>query len=69
MSEDLQYILTVFAVSIPCFFLTAWAIYDSFQRKFETSGKKAFWMIISAVPFIGFAIYFLFGMRQGQKPT
>ncbi|MFC1798349.1 PLD nuclease N-terminal domain-containing protein [Thermodesulfobacteriota bacterium] len=69
MNEDLKFILIVIAVSIPCFFLTVWAIVDSFQREFSSTGKKALWMIIAALPFFGFIVYFLFGLRQGKKPA
>lgn len=60
-------VLIVIAVSVPSFFLTAWAIFDSFQREFASTGKKALWMIVAAAPYVGFVVYFLFGMRRGQK--
>lgn len=62
-------VLIVIAISIPCFFLTAWAIFDSFQREFCSTGKKAVWMIVAAIPYLGFIVYFLFGARQGRKPA
>jgi hypothetical protein len=32
-------------------------------------GKKALWMFIAAIPFIGFIIYLDFGMRSGTEPV
>ena len=50
------------------FILTCWATLDASQRDFGTLGKKALWMLVAAIPFIGFIIYFIFGYRKGRKP-
>ena len=54
-------------ISIPFFLATVWAIVNAAQRDFGTLGKKVLWMLIAAIPFVGFIPYFLFGMRQGKK--
>jgi len=50
------------------FILTCWAVLDASQRDFGTLGKKALWMLVAAIPIIGFIIYFIFGCRKGRKP-
>jgi len=65
---DLNTILIFIALTVPFFLLSVWAIVDALQREFGTIGKKAIWCLIAAIPFIGFVIYFLFGVRKGQKP-
>ena len=52
---------------IPFFFATIWAIVDVAQKDFGTTGKKALWWLIASVPFIGFLIYLIFGLRTGKK--
>jgi hypothetical protein len=64
---DLRTIGTVILLTIPFFFLTVWAIVDCLQKDFGTIGKKALWGIISAIPFIGAPVYFIFGYRKGKK--
>jgi len=64
---DLNTAGVVILISIPFFMLTVWAIVNAAQREFATLGKKVMWMLIAAIPFVGFAPYFLFGMRQGKK--
>jgi hypothetical protein len=56
------------AASVPFFILTVWAIVDALQRDFGSTGRKAMWALIAAVPFVGALIYLLFGLRQGRKP-
>jgi hypothetical protein len=46
---------------------TIWAIVDVAQKDFGTTGQKALWWIISSIPFIGFIVYLIFGMRKGKK--
>ncbi len=49
------------------FLLTCWAILHAAGREFDSFPKKAVWMLVAAVPFIGWLIYFLFGRRKPQK--
>jgi hypothetical protein len=32
-----------------------------------TSRNKALWWLVASVPFVGFIVYLLFGMRKGKK--
>lgn len=67
MITELKTIGVVLALAMPFFFLTVWAIVDCLQKDFGTIGKKALWGLISAIPFIGGIIYFIFGFRKGKK--
>ncbi len=60
--------VTFAAICIPFFLLTVWAIVDAAQKDFGTTGRKALWVLIAGVPFIGFIPYFLIGFRKGRKP-
>ena len=64
---DLKTIGIVLVLTVPFFFLTVWAIVDCLQKDFGSIGKKALWGLISAIPFIGAIIYFIFGFRKGKK--
>jgi hypothetical protein len=65
MTLHLAYI--VIGICIPFILLTLWAIFDAARREFGTIEKKAAWVLISAIPFIGFIIYLIFGLRRGEK--
>ena len=65
---DLKTIGIIIGLTIPFVLLTILAIVNAAQKNFGTLGKKAFWMLIASIPFIGFIIYFAFGLRQGKKP-
>ena len=65
---DLKTALTVVAASVPFFLLTVWALVDVFQKDFGTTGRKALWALIAAVPFVGAPLYLVLGFRQGRKP-
>jgi hypothetical protein len=60
--------LTVLVASVPFFLLTVWALVDVFVKEFDSTGRKALWAAIAAVPFAGALVYLLFGFRQGRKP-
>jgi len=64
---DLHTAGTILLISIPFFLATVWAIVNAAQRDFPTLGRKVVWMLVAAIPFVGFIPYFLFGMRQGKK--
>jgi hypothetical protein len=64
---DLHTAGTILLLAIPFFLATVWAIVNAAQRDFGTLGKKVVWMLVAAIPFVGFIPYFLFGMRQGKK--
>ena len=65
---DLQTIAVVLGLTAPFFFGTIWATVNAAQKDFGTMGKKAMWLLIAAIPFIGFIIYLIFGMRKGKMP-
>ena len=68
MNFDLKTAGIVIVLTTPFFLLTIWAVASAGQRNFKTLGQKAVWMLVSSIPFIGFVIYLLFGMRKGKKP-
>ena len=50
-------------------FMTWWAIFDIARKEFDTIVKKALWgILVVLVPFIGCAVYWIVGARQGRKP-
>ena len=62
---------TIYAILGICtlfILLTLWAILDAARRDFGAMEKKAAWIFISAIPFIGFIIYLIFGLKRGKKP-
>jgi len=55
------------ALSVPFFIMTVWAVVDAALKDFGTLGKKVLWLIVAAVPYIGFVFYFAIGFRKGKK--
>ena len=55
-------------LTIPFFVATVWAVINAALREFDSLGHKALWMLVAAIPFVGFIIYFLIGARQGRRP-
>ena len=47
--------------------LTMLALIDVILKDFGTLQQKAVWFLISAVPFVGWLIYLLFGFRKGTR--
>ena len=66
---DLHTIKVVLVLTAPFLLGTIWATLNAAQKDFGTFGKKAMWLIIAAIPFIGFIIYLIFGMRKGKMPV
>lgn len=69
MIEELKIIITILALTIPFFVGTVWAIVNVLQKDFGSTGRKALWAMVAAVPFIGFIIYFLVGYKKGVAPS
>ena len=69
MIEEIKIVATIMALTVPFFAGTVWAIVNVLQKDFGTTGRKALWAMVAAIPFIGFIIYFLFGFKKGQKPA
>jgi hypothetical protein len=65
---DLKTIGVIVGLTIPFMLLTIFAIINAAQKDFGSTGKKALWLLVAAIPFVGFIIYFLFGFRYGKKP-
>lgn len=65
---DLHTIKIVVLIVVPFLILTVWAVVHAAQQDFGTAGRKAVWMLLASIPFVGFAVYFIFGARQGRKP-
>lgn len=61
---DFQTIKIVFLLVAPFFILTMIAVIHASQREFPTMGQKVVWMLVAAIPFIGFVVYFLIGRRK-----
>lgn len=64
---DLKLLGNFLLMVIPFFIGTIWAVVDSAQKDFGSLGKKAAWVAVSGIPFVGFIIYLIFGFRRGRK--
>ena len=64
---DLKTLGTFLALVVPFFIGTIWAVVDSAQKDFGSLGRKAVWVAVSSVPFVGFIVYLLFGFRRGKR--
>ena len=66
MSTGMVVILTGLAF----FLLTCVAILDIARKDFGSIQIKALWaFVVAMVPFIGVAVYFIFGFRKGKRPA
>ena len=65
--SELKPTLVFLALCVPFFIGTLWAVVDVAQREFATTGRKALWWVVASVPFVGFIVYALFGLRQGRR--
>ncbi|SCY77941.1 PLDc N-terminal domain-containing protein [Desulfoluna spongiiphila] len=48
------------------FALTMLAFVDVARKDFGTTGKKALWAVVALIPFVGWFIYLVLGMRRGS---
>ncbi len=64
---DLKQLGTFLILVVPFFIGTIWAVVDSAQKEFGSPGRKAAWVAVASIPFVGFIIYLLFGFRRGRK--
>lgn len=61
--------LTIWIIITVFFYLlTVLAIIDIIRKDFGTIGKKALWGCIALIPFIGWLVYLVFGVRKGKLP-
>ncbi len=65
---DLKTAGIVILVSIPFIVMTMWALVNAAEKDFGSTGKKALWLLVAAIPFVGFPVYFIIGSRRGKKP-
>jgi len=64
---DFQTIKMVLGLSVPFLLATLWAVIHAAQKEFGSLREKVLWMMVAAIPFIGFIIYLIFGLRKGKK--
>ena len=64
---DFHTIKMVLGLSVPFLLATFWAVIHAAQKEFGSLREKVLWMMIAAIPFIGFIIYLIFGFRKGKK--
>ena len=64
---DFHTIKIVLGISVPFLLATLWAVIHAAQKEFGSLREKVLWMMVAAVPFIGFVIYLIFGFRRGKK--
>ena len=65
---DLKTVGVFIMLCVPFFAMTIWAVVNAAEKDFSSIKQKAIWLIIAAIPFVGFLIYFPFGARKGKKP-
>jgi len=65
---DLKTIAVVVGLTIPFALLSIGCIIHAAGREFDTEGQKILWVLVAAIPFIGFAIYLAIGLRKSRKP-
>lgn len=64
---DFHTIKIVLGISVPFLLATLWAVIHAAQKEFGSLREKVLWMMIAAIPFIGFILYLIFGCRKGKK--
>ena len=64
---DFHTIKIVLGLSVPFLLATLWAVIHAAQKEFGSLREKVLWMMVAAIPFIGFIIYLVFGFRKGKK--
>jgi hypothetical protein len=64
---DFHTIKMVLGLSVPFLLATLWAVIHAAQKEFGSLREKVLWMMVAAIPFIGFIIYLIFGFRKGKK--
>jgi hypothetical protein len=64
---DFHTIKVVLGLSVPFLLATLWAVIHAAQKEFGSLREKVLWMMVAAIPFIGFIIYLIFGFRRGKK--
>jgi uncharacterized membrane protein len=65
---DINTILVVVGLTLPFIALSIGCIIHAAGREFESDNQKMAWILIAALPFIGFLIYLAVGLRKSRKP-
>jgi hypothetical protein len=62
-------LLTSVVAGVTVFMLLSWwAIRDAFNKEFESTNEKVFWVQLAVlVPFLGGIVYILVGRKRGKK--
>ena len=68
MDLDTDTALKFIGICTPFFLATIWAIVDAAQRDFGTLRARVIWIVVAGIPFAGFIVYLIFGLRKGKKP-
>ena len=66
---DISTVKIIIGICIPFVILTLWAIFDAARRDFGAIEQKAIWVLVAAIPFIGFIVYLIVGVKRGRKPS
>lgn len=62
-------VIMVVGLSVPFFIMTVWSVVDAALKDFGTPVKKTLWLLVAAIPYVGWAFYFAIGFRKGKKPV
>jgi len=65
---DVKTALVLVGLTIPFIAMSLWAIINASRKEFGSLQAKAIWMLVAAIPFIGFFIYLIFGLKRGRRP-
>ncbi|MEW6076832.1 MAG: PLD nuclease N-terminal domain-containing protein [Thermodesulfobacteriota bacterium] len=60
-------VLIVVGSVIASYLMTCWALVDVAGRDFGAVEKKAAWGAVAFVPFIGWAVYLVWGRKRGKR--
>jgi hypothetical protein len=60
-------VTTVLIFCLPFVLGSVWAIVDAGLREFGSPARRALWVLVAAVPFVGVLVYLAVGRRQGRR--
>ncbi len=59
--------MVVCGLCLPFVALTFWAVLDAAGKEFGGVEKKAVWILVAALPFLGVVIYLFFGRKRAAS--
>ena len=65
---DINTILVILGLTLPFVALSIGCIIHAAGREFESDNQKMAWVLIAAIPFIGFLFYLAVGLRKSRRP-